>query len=871
MKTKNNHIAPPRLAEKLLLWFLKDELAEEVLGDLDEKYQTTIQKHNSLKANVNYWFQVLNYLRPFAIKSKKVNKLIIAPMKTHFKYTTRIFRRNSLITLASLASIVLGVLSSFLIYLWVEAEVTTDQFHSNYDQLYIPGVQQSTMDSFDPLNTSLFFKTKYSEYSEIDKSLQAIYINPDRIKFEYENTIFKGAGLITDSIFFEVFDFKLLSGDTKEVLKDPSNVILTAAFAKKVFGDSNPLGETIEIDQLSQYKVAGILEDVPSNSSFTFDFILPSHSRDFWGISGIEFLVANNSFNLTAFNEKIKDIGKTHQQFKESTTSVVPFNQVYFDLDLDEDLFSNQGDMADVQTMVIVALVILLVSALNFTNMQSTLVLSQIKNKSIKHIHGARKLDFFFELVASRILYTLTSILMVASIFALIKTDYLSFLELTVNKSWLDFLLMISLACAGFIVITTFFSVLQSTTSPQKNMLFSNKTRKEKILGGNVLTTVQYVLAITLIVASCVIFKQFKYMQGKDLGFDPQNLVSVKFLDEVKYSGDFEQFKKDSEAQKKNYTLLKTELGKIAGIESFSQGELPLSRNISGMSWKLSNSDFEYTETNLMTADPDYAALMGLQLIKGRFFSDSLDTERQSKVVINQAAMEYWGIADLDNVKVASSSWDGEDDPWTVIGVVEDFNYEHLSRKVEPLIMVYFEDFEREFTLRIADARFQQTIDEVAGLFNTFYPNRSFSYTLLENQLQRQYEYEKRLSQTFLLFTIIALTLSSLGLFTFALYHTQKRTKEIGIRKVVGANTGQVITLLSSDFLKWVLLAFIIALPISYYAMNEWLTNFANRTSLSWWIFAIAGLIAFILAMITVIGQSYTVANKNPVQALRHE
>ena len=258
-------------------------------------------------------------------------------------------------------------------------------------------------------------------------------------------------------------------------------------------------------------------------------------------------------------------------------------------------------------------------------------------------------------------------------------------------------------------------------------------------------------------------------------------------------------------------------------------------------------------------------------MVKGRFFDKEIDTQQSEKVVINRAAMEYWGIEELDGTRLASAVWDGDKNPWPVIGVIEDFHFEHLSRKIEPLVLVSFQEIENEFTFKISNDNFQETVAKISSVYEGLYPDKQFSYTLLDNKLRQQYDYEKKLSQTFLLFTIVALLLSSLGLFTFALYNTQKRIKEIGIRKAIGASTNQVISLLSSSFIKWVLLAFVIALPLSWYAMKEWILSFANQTEMSWWIFAGAGFISVALALVTVIGQSYRAANSNPVQALRHE
>ncbi|WP_422356538.1 ABC transporter permease [Roseivirga pacifica] len=860
---------PPRLAEKLLLWFLKDELAEEVLGDLDEKFYSTSEKYPIRKARRNYWYQVINYLRPFALKSTKVKNLVISPMKIHFKFATRVFRKNSLITFASLTSIVVGVLSTFLIYQWLNSELTTDQFHSNYDRLYTLAVQQSAVDNLQPISSD-FFNIDYGEFSEIDGYLEAIYFEPDQLKIIHNNKDYEAAGLVTDSTFFNFFNFKLIDG-TPELLKDPSNIILTESLAERIFGDNNPIGKTLVLNQRGNFQIAGILENIPSNSSISFDYIVPKHAHDFWGKMGMEFLLTNGSFNKAEFNEKIKELGRTHPQFKESTLSTIPFKDIYFNHSLTHGLLAKYGDEAEIKTLTLVAIVILLVAVLNFTNMQSTLLFSQMKSKGIKQIHGAGRIDFFLEILASRLLYTVVSIPLIFGAFLLIKPNYLRFLELTLSSQWLETLGLIAIGTSGFVILTTIISLLQSTRISAPKAIISEISTRRNTSASKILTTVQYVFAIVLIIATGVVFKQFQYMQNKDLGYNPNNLVSVKFFDGIEYTGDFEVFKKQSEDQVKSYEYVKNELGKIPGIESFTQGALPLSNNVSAMSWKLSNSDFEYTEAKLLTADPAYFNTMDLKLLNGRFFSDSLDTERQHKVVINKAAMEYWGIDNTENAKLANSSWSGEKAPWQVIGVVDNFNFEHLSRKVEPLIMVYFEDVEREFSFRIREGGFKPTMEAVAGLFQGVNPNRDFNYTILDDQLAAQYERERKLSRTFVFFTLIALILSSIGLFTMALYETQKRIKEIGIRKVIGASVGQVVTLLSSSFMKWVLIAFVIATPIAWYAMNEWLANFANQTNISWWIFAAAGILAMILAMATVIGQSLTAAKRNPVHSLRHD
>ncbi|NVK85800.1 MAG: ABC transporter permease [Cytophagia bacterium] len=796
-------------------------------------------------------------------------------MNFHFKFALREIIKNKLIAFSSLASVIVGVFSAYLIYIWVDTELSTDDFHSNLDRIYIPVVQQSAVDNIKPISAGLFFRVDYSKYTNVQKKLHTGYYSPERIKFTYGNRDYRGGGLVADSTFFDFFDFQLLTGDSKEIMNDPSSIILTESFAKKVFGDIEVLGKIVHIesDQKGDYQVAGILKDIPTNSTLQFDFLVPTHSQSQWMISGQEFILVSDSFDPNQFNEEFKHAGRNHPQFKESTLSVIPFKDIYFHYNFSNELLSRHGNLNEVNTLLIVAFVILLVSILNFTNMQSTLMISQLRIRGIKEVNGATRADFILDMLASRLIYFLFALLVSFGLFLLIKPLYLRFLEISFDKNWVLVLQELALGLLAFLLLSTIFSLLQSTRIATSQALAGQLRSNGKGLASKVLTTIQYACAIVLIIASMVVFKQFKYMQKKDLGYDSNDLISVKFFDRLPYNfDDYEAYKNDLAAQKSRYQQLIGELERIPGIVSFSQGELPFDGTTWDMSWKLAQSEFEYSTAKNMTVDPSYAELLGLNVVVGRFFSDSLDVSRQNKVVINRAAMEFWGITNLEEgISLASSSWGDEEEPWKVIGVVEDFHFEHLSKKIEPVIMVFFEDVEREFAMRLSPQQYQGTLQRLTELFADINPNQIFSFTVLEDKLNAQYAKERKLSQIFMLFTSVGLVISSLGLFTFALYDTRKRIKEIGIRKVIGASVEQVVSLLSANFLRLVILAFLVACPVGWYLMKEWLANFANQTALSWWIFVSAGGLTVLLALLTVIGQSYSAARSNPVEALRHE
>ncbi len=795
-------------------------------------------------------------------------------MKHHFKFALRQLFRNKLIAFGSLTSMVVGLLSAMLIYIWVDNELSTDRFHKNIDNIYLTVAQQSPVDQISPIGAKLFFNVNYDDYPQVRSMLSTSLYSENRIKLVKGEVEYRGRGLVTDSTFFEFFDFELLVGDKENVMKDPTSLVMTESMAKRVFGNEDPIGQTLylECDRTGYFEVRAIMKDIPSNSSINFDFMVPSHMHEWWGIASQEFLLMEDDFDKTAFDEGFKHVGRKHPQFKESIMSTVAFKDLYFNHRFSQDLFVKFGNRDEVDTLILVAIVVLLVSIFNFTNLQTTLALSQLKTRGIKQVNGASRGDFRLELIVNRSIYALGCLALTFLLFELVQPNYLVFLGISQNFTTVELLIALVVGAGAFSLVSTLITLFQTTNVITSQALLGNLNKGKRSNAGKVLTTVQYVLAITLIIVTAVVFKQFNYMQNKSLGYQEENVVAINFFERVPYNFDNPEITKQQELkQREDYKLVKSELMKIPGVVSFSQGPLPVDGNSSTMSWKLANSNYEYTEVNMMSLEPSYKDILGLEVIKGRFFADSLDKSRQHKVVINEAAMHYWDIDNIEGAKIASSSWSGEKDPWQVVGVVKDFHFEHLSKKVEPLIMTFFNDVEKQFLVRLNGERFKEAINNIGSLFSQVNPKRTFEYTVLENKVKAQYDREKKLSQIFILFTLTGLLLSSIGLFTFALYETRKRIKEIGIRKVIGADVFEVVRLLSVSFVKWVLLAFLIACPLGWYFMNDWLANFANQTTMSWWLFVGAGLLALILALLTVISQTYVAARRNPVESLRYE
>ncbi|MEQ9402450.1 MAG: ABC transporter permease [Cyclobacteriaceae bacterium] len=861
---------PSRLAEAILSWFCKGNLLEEILGDLQE-YQKDLVDKPSWKRPILYWFNVFQFLRPSLAKqlsgTKKLNNY--GMLKIYFKSSSRNFFKHRLISSMSLLSLVFGALCFHLVYVWINNEDEMDRFHKNVDAIHMSQAKFNPQSDFEPLSLQMFFGMDFTQFTHIRSALMIHTYYQGQIELITENRDFNGKGCVVDSTFFEFFDFKLNNGETKNLLTNPSNIILSHEYAEKVFGDTNPIGRTVQIrcDQTGTYQVAGVLEKIPSNSSISFDFLIPRHSRNFWAKIPQEFILVDSSFDPIDFNNQIAEMGRANSRHKESILSSIPFTSLYLEHPFDLSLFEKQGDSSSISTMKFIAVVILLITLLCFTGLQITLHLSSTRKMGVKRVIGATKWNLFVEVMVSRLHYLLISTVMAYLLFSWIFPWYTSIMEIQIDRNYMMDLKSILIVITSVTGISAIFIVAQLFKVEVKEALTNKLIFLQVPKIQRLLTTIQYSVTIVLIVGTVVVFSQFNFMINKDTGLDHERIISVDFLD-MENRDDSEE---EVQNQQKNFQYLVNQMMQNPDIVDVSQGELPISSIASPASWKRMGSDSEYTSQNHMTVDTRYDDILGIELIQGRFFSDSLDRSRQNKVVINEAAYKYWEFSDLKDAKLANTHWGGEEDPWRVIGVVKDYHYEHLSNEIKPLILLFLQDNEEGFLVKAQPGKVMKSVSFLEQLYKEVNPKGIFEYDLLEDKVEAQYTKEKRVGKVYLAFTVVALLLSSIGLFTFAFHETKRRTKEIGIRKINGAGVYQIFSMLSFSFLKSIIIAFVVACPVSWYFMNKWLENFAYRADIGWWLFVLTGLISVLVAMIAISWQTLDVARKNPVESLRYE
>ncbi|MBJ6368554.1 ABC transporter permease [Snuella sedimenti] len=794
------------------------------------------------------------------------------------KYYVRIAIRNlikhKVILVSSMLTLCLGTLCTSLLLSYIYNELTTDGFHKNKKQIYFE-VFRSDPDGV-WTNPPPAIDIDYNSYPEVEAVTSVAKLDKKykSATVYHNNESYYTDGIVADTTFFKVFDFDLKYGDKKSILYNPYHVVLSEAFAKVLFGNKNPIGEKLKITTGSEifYTVKGVIK-IPSNSSITFDLLFPKPTENSvikHGQLGMKFILINDSFKKSEFIEKVKQLKIISPYIKEYGLQVnyLPFDALYYNnMPIRADVLSRRGDTKTLKIVFAIILVIIVISALNFSNAQIININNSIKYNALLTINGAKKSHILYQkLVEYAILYTI-GLLFVTICYRLVLPEFNALMKIELQPS--NLVVFTIIGCT--LIFMMFLALIYPLLVIYKRTVVTN-IKSIVNVNGNLTTrkailVIQYVLAITLLITSILVSKQLHLMLNKDLGFDCKDIVRIKFYNKptFNYKNDEEQYN----LKKQLPELIKNKLAEIPLVVGFSQGKSPIMPI--PLPLRSKNSNKEFHEINFLSVGANYKSVFGLTLIEGQWFNNNATNNIFSKneIIVNEAAKTFWKIKDInaDIILTPNENFKG----YKIIGVVKNFNSEHLSSKPKPLVLFPSVDWNADCFIKLQTNRINDGLQTLEALFKKANPEGSFKYTFLSDEIIALYKKEKDLRSIFVIFTGIALLISAIGLFTIALYDTQRRTKEIGIRKVNGATINEIMLMLNKDFVKWVGIAFIIACPIAYYAMNKWLENFAYKTVLSWWVFALAGVFTLVIALLTVSWQTYRAATRDPVESLRDE
>ena len=768
-------------------------------------------------------------------------------------------------SLINCIGLVIGISIFVLIMSWVSYELSFDNFNQDKESIY----RVSTTSGAETPNAMAV--ALESELPEVQ--IASRYQNAPALTFKVGDEVFYENNVaLADPSLFKILNYRFSVGNADDALSKPYNIVLTQRMAEKYFKDTNPIGKTILIDNHLPATVTGIMENLPSNSHLQFDCLIPfivmkelGFDMDSWyNWNPNTYVKLQENANKVDVEAKVQALVDNHRRNNRETFVLQPLRDIHFNTKLDFDKAVSINPTY-IYILSIGSLLILIISIINYVNLNLSLYNKRINEIGVKRTLGASKSNVIKQVFVDTFVVVLISFLVSFLIISAVSPIYDDFLGGEINYHLFSLQSLIGFAALVILitVLSGIYPALLMTSYKLINIL--NKKRSVNRQGFSfreVSVVVQFALSVLLIVGAIGISKQLNYMKNEDLGFDSENIVSIPM----------------SSNSETKYRSFSNELCKNVNIESVSfinHSILGFNSTNGSLHWDGQLPDEKiWVGTN--SVDYNYLDLMNVEFADGRNFSKDLISNCQNTAIVNEALIKR---IRYENPIGKSVKFNGKD--LEIIGVIKDAHFQSLHKVVEPQIYKYI-DFKKDLdysSVAVIKIKNQEggnfsmasLFKDINATWNQIYPEYPFDYGFLDQAIENQYKTEQKLTFLMYIFSGLSIVLSSLGLFALSLLVVQYRTKEIGVRKVTGAKVSEILVLLNRDFLKWVTIAFVIASPVAWYIIDKWLENFAYKTNLSWWIFALAGIMTLGIALLTVSFQSWKAASRNPIESLRYE
>ncbi|MDJ1482246.1 ABC transporter permease [Cytophagaceae bacterium YF14B1] len=784
--------------------------------------------------------------------------------------TFRNLSKNVVYSFLTIFGLAVGLTAGLMMLLWVQDELSIDSFHKNTPDIYliaanfkIDGKTQTWGNS--PAPIASFGKREIPEISDAIRTTRIW--NTTLFRFQ-EKVSTEHNGIYVDPGFFNVFDFPLIKGNAKNPFPNNRSIIITEKIAEKYFGADDPMGKIIQVNDKDNYVVSGVINNIPATASQSFrgewfmPFIVVDERYDRkYEPNGMEGDWGNYNY-ITWFYlksgsspEKVaQKLTKIHQK---NQPNAFTSNMHYSFLPLSKfHLYNADGTEAGIQSVrifTIVAIVILLIACINYINLSTARATKRAKEVAVRKVIGANTIQLFRQFLGeSAMIFVIALFLALVFIFLLMPVyNQIADKQMTFNLFNPTILLILGVTFAATLFVAGIYpSILLSSFQPLQIM------KGKFSVGGNnaafrkILVTIQFTLSITMIIGTIIVGSQLSYIQNKELGYNKENILQFSLRGEMY----------------KHLDAIKTQLNKEPEIKKVGFA----SQNIVSLGSSSGDTDWEGKEPkrefiiNQLSGDKDLFDLLGLQLVAGEgFFNTPADSGRY---ILNETAIKRMGIKDPIGKRFSFHERKG-----IIAGIVKDFHFASMHQKIEPVIFFYNPNWWQIGCVKTTSQDASKTIAAVEKIWKQYNPNFEFKYTFMDEEFDQLYKTEQRISTLFNIFAGIAIFISCLGLFGLATYTAETKIKEIGIRKVLGASVTHIVAMLSKDFIQLVVLAFVIASPLAWYIMNQWLQDFAYRIDIQWWVFIVAGVLALAIALFTVSFQAIKAALANPVKSLRSE
>ncbi len=799
--------------------------------------------------------------------------------KSYFKIGWRNINRHKGLTFLNMTGLAIGIASCLFISFFVMNEMGYDSYHRDSDRIYRVAVdiQSSESNRLFALTCGPLGLALERDFSEVEASVRMWRWDNLLVKNGEENTFYEDNYFLVDPSIFDVLTIPLLKGDPKTALNRPSTLIIAEVTAKKYFGDEDPIGKTLQVND-EEFEVTGVMEKLPNNSHLNFNFITSFATLESkeWFAGTIEnwhstmfltYIKVHENVDVALFEESVKSAADSYvgDIIKEWGVSYNFFLQPIESIHLHSDL-SNEaeppGSAVNVYIFMVVAVLILLIASLNYINLTTAQSSNRAKEVGVRKAVGAGKAKIFNQFIIESLM--LTSLALIFAILIVFATHPL-FEMLTGQSNSLR-----EVFTPRFISVMLGLTLLVGLASAVYPALFLSSFRPISVLKGTLnvaskgislrkgLVVSQFTISLILIVGTLSVYRQLEFMKEQNLGFDQEQILVLPIRGGVSIADRYEQ--------------VKDEFQKHSSISNMSAtSEIPGKRVYNFATGLSGEADDQGQSMYYMFVDTDFMNTYGIEMVAGRPFNKVIQSDTESAFMINEKAVSAFGWespeAAIGKRMNAGFGREGGE----IVGVYKDFHYRSLQTPIEPLVLAIVPFRFNFLSLKLNPAELSSTMAFVEDKWKELFPGSPFEYSFLDEEFDRQYAADEKIGRTFLVFTGIAILIACMGLFGLASFIAQQKTKEIGIRKVLGASVSGIVAMLSSDIVKLVIVSAIISTPLAYLLVRKWLENFAFHIEIGWTTFVIAGVTIMAIALLTISSQAIRTAMINPVRSLRSE
>ncbi|HYW96265.1 MAG TPA: ABC transporter permease [Bacteroidales bacterium] len=778
-------------------------------------------------------------------------------------------------SLINILGLTLGLTIGFLIILYIFNEVSYDRFHKDYDRIYRVAIRGKLGEM--PINVAVtpgaLGHTLKKELPEIEDYTMFFHVGGSQLMRAGDKKFYDNHMLYADTGFFRIFTFKMIYGDQATALSAPYSVVLTQSLAMKYFGDMNPVGETIRLNNQYDLTVTGVIEDPGDKTHLAMNmltsFLTYADQRgpvvyDDWGsMMFYTYLKLKPETDPVVFERKISRFLDEYsgEDMEEENIEMRAYLQPLKDIHLHSNLIGEirpNGDVSYVYILLAIALGILLIAGVNFMNLSTARSANRAMEVSIRKIMGADRKQLVFQFLGESVFLSLFGLVFALALIEILLPTFNQITGKSISVNYLENWKLL----VGFGLIALLLGLFSGSypalylSSFEPVRLLRSKlpgSRSNKLLR-NVLVLVQFTISAGLIISTLIIYRQLDYIRGKRLGFDKDNVITI-FL--------------RNEEIRKNAKILKEQVSSLPGIRAASLASSVPGMSLSGASYYPEGYNNEPWLIYNFDSDEDFVEnTLRMQITEGRNFSGDFPSD-SSAVIINETLAKKLDWTHPLGKIIRNNNVKGK--AFHVIGVVKDFHYRSLHELIGPTLIFYKRDLPGFLVVRLKTGQTEKTIKGIAEIWNGLNPELPFDYEFMDTSFSELYSSEQKLGVLFLYLTIFAIFIASLGLLGLASFTAEQRTKEVGIRKALGASILEVSKLLSIEYLRLIFIANIVAWPLSYYMMELWLRDFSYRTSIPFWAFPVTGLFTLLPALIIINAQTIRTASANPVEALRYE